>query len=131
MPLTWNDTLATGVRQIDLQHQELIDIINELEAAHTAGRPSEALGEVLPRLVVYALFHFSTEDALMSDVTAAHAEVHRREHHDFSQRVAAIQALPPEEIDMPELLAFLRHWLLEHIMKTDQDLARQLLAKAA
>lgn len=126
MPLYWKDSLATGVRQIDLQHQELIELINELEDAQRAGRQVEALGEVLPRLNAYVLFHFGTEESLMP-TDNAHAEAHRRQHDEFTDRVAALRARSPGEIDLAELITFLQHWLVEHIMKTDRELGRLIL----
>lgn len=127
MPLHWNDTLATGIRQIDLQHQELIQLINELEAAHAAGRRAEAVDEVLPRLGAYVLFHFGTEDTLMPAHAAAHSEKHRRQHAEFSERVAELRAAPAGEVDLDALIDYLNRWLVEHIMKTDRELGRLIL----
>lgn len=130
MPLTWTDTLATGIRQIDLQHQELIEIINELETAHAAGRQAEALDEVLPRLTAYVLFHFATEEALMPAAAAyAHAEKHRQQHQEFAARVAALRSQPTASIDLDTFIAYLKRWLVEHIMKTDHDLARHIAGR--
>jgi hemerythrin len=124
MPLTWNDTLATGIRQIDLQHQELIELINALEEAHATGWRKAALEEVLPKLSAYVLFHFATEEAMMPRTLGEHAERHRRQHQAFTDRVEALRDVPPECIDLPELIAYLKQWLIEHIMKTDRELAR-------
>lgn len=130
MPINWNDTLATGVRQIDLQHQELIEIINELEAAQQAGRQAEALSEVLPRLGAYVLFHFGTEESLMAALPhPAHAEKHRRQHDEFSDRVAELHAQPTDDIDLGAFVRYLQNWLLEHIMKTDQELGQIILGQ--
>lgn len=124
MPIQWSDTLATGLRQIDLQHQELIDLINTLEAEHEAGSRQNAIDEVLPKLNAYILFHFGTEEALMAVTDGKHAELHRIQHRDFTSRIAQLSQLPPDSIDLPGLISYLNHWLIEHIMKTDRDLAR-------
>lgn len=127
MPLYWTDTLATGHRQIDLQHQELIDLINELESAVLAGHPAEALREVMPKLNAYILFHFGTEETLLNHVNLNHAAAHRRQHRAFSARMATLQAAPQTDLETGELVDYLKHWLIDHIMKTDRELARQLL----
>lgn len=124
MPLHWNDALATGVRQIDLQHQELIEIINELAAAHAAGRQAEALEQVLPRLSAYALFHFGSEEALMAAATPAHAARHRSQHDEFSRRVAQLRDQRAMAGELGDLVDYLQRWLVEHIMKTDCELGR-------
>jgi len=127
MPLHWNDTLATGVRQIDLQHQELIEILNELEAAHAAGHAAEALDEVLPRLEAYVLFHFATEEGLAAAHDPDHVAAHRREHAGFAARVAELRAGPLAAADLPALIDYLKRWLVEHIMKTDRALGARIL----
>lgn len=131
MRLNWTPALATGIRQIDLQHQELIDIINELEAAHVAGEQARALDEVLPRLSAYVLFHFGTEEAMMAGLRGAerHAERHTAEHREFAAEVAAVAALrggPDAGVDLTALLDYLKRWLLGHIMQTDRELATLL-----
>lgn len=129
MPLIWTDGLATGLRQIDLQHQELIELINALETANASGHRQEALDEVLPKLTAYVLFHFGTEDAMLPAVTSEHAALHRREHQEFTERVAAWRGQPAATIDIPALVDYLNRWLVEHIMRTDRELAQQILAK--
>jgi hemerythrin-like metal-binding protein len=130
MPITWNSSLETGHRQIDLQHQELIELINEAEAGQAAGRDPEVLQDVMPRLMAYVLFHFATEDGLMtqSGVNTAHATAHRQAHQEFADRVSAMKS----SIDAGEsgllapLVIYLQNWLVEHIMKTDRELANAL-----
>lgn len=130
MPFKWNDTLATGVRQIDLQHQELIDLIDELEADHAAGCQARVLDEALPRLEAYVLFHFGTEEALMSTTAPpVHAEKHRRQHDEFSARVAALRDRPVTTADLGRFIEYLKLWLVEHIMKTDRELGQLILGQ--
>lgn len=129
MPLTWDDKFTTGVRQIDLQHQELIQLINELESAHAAGRQAEAIDEVLPRLGAYVLFHFGTEESLMPAQASAHAEKHRRQHAEFADRVAELREGILDSDDFEALIIFLHRWLEQHIMKTDRELGRLILGE--
>ena len=133
MPITWNSSLETGHRQIDLQHQELIELINEAEAGQAAGRDPEVLQDVMPRLMAYVLFHFATEDGLMthSGVNTAHATAHQQAHKEFADRVNAMKS----SIDAGEtgllapLVSYLQNWLVEHIMKTDKELGKLIQAR--
>jgi hemerythrin-like metal-binding protein len=124
MPLHWNDTLGTGHRQIDRQHQELIDLINEFEQMVHTGHEQDAWALALPRLQTYVLFHFATEEALFGQTDAAHAARHQAQHRAFVDRLAQWRAAPA--VDPRGLLDYLKTWLVEHIMKTDRELARQL-----
>ena len=131
--LTWNSTLETGVRMIDLQHQELIELINELEIEHEHGRDDAALKNILPRLTAYVLFHFSTEEDLMANVMASdpHAIRHVEEHREFAEKVALFKTdrcIDPIRT-LVQLLAYLRSWLVEHIMSTDKELGEYILSR--
>jgi hemerythrin-like metal-binding protein len=135
MRLIWNSSLETGVRQIDLQHQELIELINELEAAHEGGHDDAALDDVLPRLTAYVLFHFGTEEGLVGSVAAGspHALHHLGEHRKFGEKVAAMRAGSRDYSarSVAELLDYLKSWLVDHIMKTDKELARMINSRRA
>lgn len=124
MPLKWSSAMATGVREIDLQHQELIQIVNDLTAAHRAGRSQQALAEVLPRLATYAMFHFGTEEAMMKSLMdgAGHFAAHVDEHRRFAERMDTLAARSPSAEELPELIAYLNAWLVEHIMRSDRKL---------
>jgi hemerythrin-like metal-binding protein len=133
MRLIWNAELVTGVRQIDLQHQELIELINELESAHERGQDEMGLADVLPRLTSYALFHFGTEEGLMAKVTmnTADAQNHLNAHRQFTEKVIRMRAASGENSTeaVALLLDYLTSWLREHIMKTDKALAKLILVR--
>ena len=84
----------------------------------------------MPRLLAYVLFHFATEDGLMtqSGVNAAHAKAHRQAHQEFADRVNTMKS----SIDAGEtgllapLIGYLQNWLVEHLMNTDRELASAL-----
>jgi hemerythrin len=131
MLLKWNSTMETGIRQIDLQHQELIGIINELATVHDEGRDDDALKNVLPRLKAYVLFHFSTEESLMSGlVDGTHARQHKSEHRKFGEKVASMTRESQDDCSrtVVQLLDYLNSWLLTHIMNIDKELGKHLLA---
>jgi hemerythrin len=130
MRLKWGTDLETGIRKIDLQHQELIEMINELDHALKSGDDGHALDRLLPRLSGYVLFHFGTEEAMFrgDPALAEHAAAHIREHREFSMRVASFKGGAPGERreNMARLIDYLCNWTVEHIMKTDKDLVRRL-----
>lgn len=130
MTIAWTTELETGNRQIDLQHQELIDIINKLRGADKAGNQADHLDEVLSHLAVYVIFHFGTEEVMMGDALRdnPHVAAHVREHRLFADRLAGFRALPREEQEqtLPSMLEFLESWLTWHILTTDRELTELL-----
>jgi hemerythrin-like metal-binding protein len=131
MSIVWNAALETGHRTIDLQHQELVELINDAASAHHAGRDTVVLEEIMPRLASYVLFHFSTEETLMTGLPSSHTIGHRMAHREFTGRIDAMKEAVArgEAPSLAPLLAYLKAWLIEHIMKTDQEMVRQLHAR--
>lgn len=133
MRLIWTPDLETGIRQIDLQHQELIEIINEFEAALEAGDDARAMADLLPRLAAYVAFHFATEEAMIPGVpgAASHKALHTEQHKDFSERLMKLKTMSGHELrrEMTTMLEYLKQWLVDHIMKTDKQLARLIVVR--
>lgn len=134
MRINWGSQLETGVRAIDLQHEELIEILNDLDAACTGGDPI-LLDDVLSRLNTYILFHFGTEEALMADLHQAetHVDVHLQQHRAFVAYIAGMRQTAQEDdpAALIRLLTYLQEWLINHIQQTDRVLAGLLSGATA
>ena len=132
MSIQWSSSLETGIRHIDLQHQELVDLINAAEFAYARKEGAEMLQQILPTLSAYVVFHFGMEETLLagSHIAADHAAAHRQAHRDFTARVESLkQAFAAGDPNaLQELVTYLQNWLVEHIMKTDKELGRQVRA---
>ncbi len=135
-PLVWNDSLITGVAEIDEQHHILVHILNEAGEKLSHGASLDDYEAITHELLSYALYHFETEEALMQEYGYAQDEApdanrHEAEHRSFTQQVLAVREqlkagiLTPPDI----LMAFLNDWLLRHIMLTDKRLAAFILAR--
>ena len=127
LTILWSPKLEIGIRQIDLQHRELVEIINELESAHMSGRDALVLEDILPRLQVYAVFHFNEEEVLAEKIAAepAHVTRHIAEHRDFSEKISSF-GIDPRQAASPavaDLANYLQTWVLRHILQTDRQLA--------
>ncbi len=135
MRIRWSSDLETGVRAIDRQHEELIGMLNELDAAHAGGCPQSVLDDVLQRLGTYVIFHFGTEEALMAGLphNEAHARQHRHEHAGFIDKLAGLRAKGADDgrQTMEALIDYLNEWLYQHILKSDRELAALLNRKQA
>ena len=83
--IVWDDSLSTGVAEIDVQHQRLIDKYNELEAALDAGNGEGRLvaGELLDFLQFYVVWHFEREEVCMHEWQCPIAAVNQKAHAEF------------------------------------------------
>ena len=66
-PLIWNDSLMTGVPEIDEQHRILVHTFNEAAESLCGETRREVLEAITQDLLSYALYHFETEELLMRD----------------------------------------------------------------
>ncbi len=79
----WNDKYSVGISEIDLQHQELLRILNKMLGLFGKATPAE-ISITLDDITDYTAFHFQTEDKYLNK----HPEYdqHRQEHNDFIKK---------------------------------------------
>lgn len=128
-PIEWTDQLMTGVAEIDKQHRFLVNAINDANQKLLGNPEISLLEQITKDLLSYAIYHFETEEDLMlelgySEASAADAELHQKQHREFSAQVIAVRdgLRHGKQISREDLLAFLNGWLVNHIMNTDQRL---------
>lgn len=131
MRLKWSPAIVLGIKEIDLQHQQLIELINNLEDSLSAGNVATSLDKALPELMAYVLFHFQTEEQLMesSELASSHFLAHKREHQIFAERVQTLKTTPPTPAILDDFVQYLKSWLIRHIMGTDRQLVEVLRGK--
>ncbi len=134
-PFQWADYFETGFGEVDGQHHKLVDLVNALAQRAAGGadiKPGE-LAHVLDGLARYAVHHFATEEALMTQagIDARHLDGHRHAHADFVAQVEAMRGASDATQVVPALYTFVTSWLTFHILDTDQSMARQLRAMEA
>jgi len=117
--LVWADNLSVRVPAIDEDHKELIRLIND------AGQPGlTAAGaiEICSDLVRYTLYHFRREEALMKVCNYPDMDNHIKQHRTLEAKVKAFQVRVEagDESARGDLRAFLRDWLVTHIMNVDR-----------
>ncbi|OIQ80814.1 phytochrome-like protein cph2 [mine drainage metagenome] len=131
--LRWDASIATGVAEIDAQHQHLFDIFNAAARAQADG--SAQADALISELIDYTREHFRHEAELMRrwpvdpQRKAAHLQAHQR-FTEFLDQAQAVAAEQPAEAVL-DLLAFLAQWLLHHVAGVDTRLAREVRALEA
>ena len=132
MPLVeWNDELSVGISSIDEQHKKLVNMINALNDALVEGKANDLLATIFDGLTVYTVKHFGYEEELFAQHGYVEAESHKNEHEALINQVKTLQNKMNEGDFMisVEVMAFLKDWLTNHIMKTDKAYAPFLIDK--
>ncbi|PID41311.1 MAG: GGDEF domain-containing protein [Proteobacteria bacterium] len=128
---SWEEQFATGIGEIDEQHQRLVDILNRYGSALAENSlDQEYLYQIFRELAVYAREHFNTEEKIMiaARIDQRHVKQHIREHRSFVEDIEVwIKELDPEDpYSHRTILDFLMHWLTYHILGIDKMMARQV-----
>ncbi|MBU1238053.1 MAG: bacteriohemerythrin [Gammaproteobacteria bacterium] len=136
--IQWNDTMLTGVDEMDVQHHILVDTLIDANARLTDDANDPLFEQITRDLLAYAIYHFDTEEQLMMRYGYAakapeEAERHLNQHRRFSDRVVAMrnEARAGKPGSREALLTFLRDWLINHILTTDKELGRFVLSATA
>jgi hemerythrin len=127
----WNDSYSVKVRQLDLEHQKLFDIINGLYEGMKAGKGKDVLGPVINQLITYTERHFASEEAALRRANYDQLEQQIAQHRTFIARVKKFSsdfASGAAGLSV-EVLDFLKDWLSQHIKGTDQQYSATLNAQ--
>jgi hemerythrin len=120
--IVWNEKYSVGVKEIDLQHKKLTDLINGLHDAMKEGKGKDVLARVLQDLINYAASHFATEEKYMTQFKYPAYPAHKGEHEKFVKKVLDLQKdfNSGTAVMTLEVMNFLKDWLFNHIQGTDK-----------
>lgn len=131
--IDFDDTLQTGIDDVDRQHGSLIEIYNELVDSVEESRANRVMNEILARLFQYAKVHFETEEALLEECGYGQLEEHREQHRRLlkSVRRYIFRHTRGGERVSSEVVEFLRDWITTHIREEDMAYVACLRARLA
>lgn len=126
MTILWRPAMAVGHDMIDADHQQLVDLINTVELTLRAAGGEASLSATLDLLTKYAQDHFEREENLMRSLQYRRTVEHRKAHRDLRARldklrvdIEAAKSPATQPADVERLVALLRSWLLDHVLKED------------
>jgi hemerythrin len=119
----WSDSYSVNIGVIDMQHKNLVGIVNELHQAMATGTGKERLGNILSNLIKYTQVHFKTEEHLMMSHEYPEYLHHKSEHDQLTKTVMEFQdSFQRDEVVLTiEVMDFLKDWLRKHILGSDKS----------
>jgi hemerythrin len=130
MAIQWSSELATGVTEIDNQHKEIFNRFDRLFAACSEGRGKDEVLQLLLYLEDYVKEHFAAEERLQLRHAYPDYAAHKSQHTRFIADIARLTAAFRAEGATLSLVIMtnktLASWLVQHITKTDMELAGYL-----
>jgi hemerythrin len=126
MDLVWSNRLSVGNNMIDMEHKQLIGLVNALDAEIRKKEPEPFL-EALRVLEDTARSHFSHEETLARLIRFPFRE-HHLEHKYILDEFHAIRSRMAEmpghwsESMVEHFYLFLCTWAIEHIVEDDMKM---------
>jgi hemerythrin-like metal-binding protein len=124
--ICWDETFCVGDPQMDLEHQNLIAIINEMIDHHPKPGWSGEIVAILEQLTSYANLHFDNEERLLKARNYPHLRAQEQEHQFFRQEITMlgvdlVHDLSGQRGIPGKLLEFLGAWWVDHILVRDMQ----------
>jgi hemerythrin-like metal-binding protein len=131
--MSWEPGLDVGVPKINHEHQQILEVMNRLHDAHTAGQSGPAVNDLVARLGEICVHHFSEEEKYMASISyptlARHQGFHKQLLDQFGQHAQTIKAAGGRAND--EFFRFLKFWLTSHIKGIDMKYGPNAAQNAA
>ena len=133
MKLQWTQELSVGVEEIDSQHKELFDRINNLDTAMKRGKAKEEVFRLIEFLDQYVIIHFGAEEKYMVDYNYTGYALHKTKHDWFKKEFSDIRTRLEAGGVTPELIMLSNNllitWFSNHIRSIDMMLGSFLKSK--
>ena len=130
MAYQFTPDLETGNALIDSEHKQLIQAINDLLAACSAGKGRAELEKTTKFLYDYTAKHFADEERLQMQTRYPDYQNHKRYHEEFKKVVAGLvkklQEQGPTVALVGEVNSAIAGWLLNHIKREDTKVAAHI-----
>ena len=129
--ISWSDTLAVNIKEIDDQHKSLVGLVNRLHDSMKSGAGNSVIRPVLSDLVNYTSFHFATEEKYMKQYAYPEYLRHKLEHDELTKKTKALNdSCTDGKLTITiEVMNFLKDWLCNHILVSDKKYSPFLRAK--
>jgi len=121
--LEWKEEYELGIKEIDIQHRGLFDIVSKLSNTRKYETKGKYFLATFDKLFEYARIHFATEERYMRESNYPKLMEHRQEHGQFLAELEKVRMnLERNEPSAHQaILEFVKGWYELHILGTDRD----------
>jgi len=131
--IVWHESFLLGDTLVDMQHQEIFALVNNLVRTCEDGSNTEKLGETLNFLADYAVRHFIDEEALLLKHNYPEYAKHSTMHKGFKATVdELVQRFKEGGASVAlsnKINNFAVRWLINHIQKEDIKIREYIRSK--
>jgi len=126
MPITWDDSMSTGIPAVDAEHQELFRQVERFHTVMSEGKGAEELAKLLDFLGQYTARHFSREECFMEQFKCPAAAANKAAHKQLLEKFGELRESFIQQGGGPsiavEIYRTLCDWLVRHVRDIDTKL---------
>lgn len=118
----WDEKYSVGIKELDNQHKQLFNILNELYEAMQNASAQEKLGKIINELTNYTKIHFATEERYMEKFNYADLAAQKAAHAKFIEKIDAFKSdFEAGKLALSlNVASFVKDWLSSHIVGSDK-----------
>ncbi len=127
--LEWRKEFETGVPDVDHEHRELVDLINELHGQLGGDAPEETVSAFLGEVFAKISAHFALEESIMRKHGYDEYPEHKEDHEKLLDDIRDIM----DDYDSGTYLNYeealsnaVRDWFVDHFKTKDARLHKLL-----
>ena len=119
--IEWKDSFSVGVAAVDLEHRELIELINELHERIGAAADNDMTLAMLGEIYAQISAHFALEEKYMRESEYPQFHQHKEDHEELLDELRDIMDRVEDlgRYDADELSQELGRWFSEHFRTHD------------
>jgi len=122
MAIQWEEKYSVGVKEIDDQHKQFIEIMNNFYVSFYANKSNDKLEEIFTKIINYGEKHFATEEKYFNLYNYEKSDEHKADHQKLKEKVLSLyDEFKAEKANIAvDLMDFLENWLVDHLINQDQ-----------
>lgn len=126
--LEWRPEFSTGIKSVDHEHQELIDLINDTLESIRAHDSADNIQASLSEIYVHISSHFALEERIMRQRKYDRYQQHKADHEKLLDDIRDIMDyhIDHGEFDEQYLADRLSDWFAKHFRTEDARLHRMI-----
>ena len=124
----WRDEFSLGVESVDVEHREMIELINTLDNLMQQGASQDAVVDTLGEIYARIAAHFALEEKIMRAAGYEQLPAHKMDHERLLDRLLDVIDSVDEEghYERDALSDYLNSWFSVHFRVHDAQLHNKL-----
>jgi len=122
--ITLSNSFSCGIKLIDDQHIELVNMINDMynQVSGSENMEYDNLYKIINKTIEYIKLHFATEEKLMFAAEFSGYAEHKQVHNSFILTVLeTTNDFKSGKVSLYSFTKFIRDWVFSHIAVMDKQ----------